>query len=233
MRSWYPETPHSWEILSPHGRRAYTEPAYRNASSRQEMDNTLEDIPFDDLCARAVGEDREAEAHLFERLRVRFLQVAKRRVREEDREDVVQEGLRIAHSKYRQRTVPDGFLPWSFAILRNVVGNYYKRRSGQPAHVPFEEATGARAPEPPPDLADLDRALRHLARSHPRCGAIFRGILESLDEGGGAREVSGRVLQRAQREEPNLTPDAFYVRLHRCRERLRALLEENPPGGSR
>jgi DNA-directed RNA polymerase specialized sigma24 family protein len=195
---------------------------------------------LDQLSARACAGDTGAEAALFADLRVRFLTIAKHRVREDSLEDVVHDALRIVHEKYRGRTGDRGILIWSLTVLRNVIGNWYqakaranRRQADLDLHLlPAPEATvspeaifvegeaGAREM-----AARLEEAIAALARRHPRCGAIFQHILDSLARGGGPREISQRALARMQEDEPSITPGSFYTALHRCRSRLRQLLD--------
>ena len=76
-------------------------------------------LSIDKLGTLAGEGDERAEAALFENLRVRFLQVAKPRVREDDLEDVIQDALQIVHGKYRDRPAGRAILVWSLAVLRN------------------------------------------------------------------------------------------------------------------
>ncbi len=183
-----------------------------------------------------------AESALFENLRARLLRIAKQRVREDDAPDVVQDALRIVLQKYRARGDRPGILPWSLTVLRHVIGNHYQKVGHRKEwisveHVPseflarsaeFAAHTADPGSDPlPGSLVDrLATAIQDLARSHPRCGAIFRAILASLDEGGSPREISARALQEIQREYADLTRPLFYVALHRCRASLRQILTE-------
>ena len=92
------------------------------------IDSAPPDSSLDGLCAAALARDARAEAALFATLRERFLAVAKRRVREDDLEDLVQDALRIVHQKHGQRQPGPGILVWSLAVLRNVIGNYYQAK---------------------------------------------------------------------------------------------------------
>jgi RNA polymerase sigma factor (sigma-70 family) len=196
---------------------------------------------LDLLCGRTLAGDGAAEERLYEHLRVSFLRVAQRRVRSEDLEDVVQEALRVVHGKLRSRPRPDGVLPWSMAILRNVVGSHYRRRARQARGI---EVPSAWDPAPAPDEARerteemdrLSRALEILSRSHPRCGVLYLEVLRSLGEAGDAGEGgSTAAMDRLLREFPGMTRGAFYVTLHRCRARLRKIvevLEQGAEGGA-
>jgi len=195
---------------------------------------------LDLLSARACAGDAGAEAALFADLRVRFLTIAKRRVREDSLEDVVHDALRIVHEKYRGRTGERGMLIWSLTVLRNVIGNWYQSKarairrrvdvelhllpdpqSGSSPEAAFLEGEAAAGET----AVRLEEGISALARKHPRCGTIFRHILGSLARGGGPREISQRALARMREDEPDITPGGFYTALHRCRSRLRQELE--------
>ena len=201
---------------------------------------------LDALALRAGDGDAAAESALFRDLRVRFLSIAKRRVHEDSLEDVVQDALRVVHEKYRMRESGAGMLIWSLAVLRNVIGNWYQakeRRGRRRAEVDLQLVPAPPSSSPEAALLDgpggagelgvrLEAAIAELAGRHPRCAAIFHHILESLALGGGPREISGRALERMREEEPDLSRGGFYTALHRCRARLRALLDatEEDPG---
>jgi hypothetical protein len=188
------------------------------------------DASLDGLARKARAGDAAAAELLFAGLRVRLRDVAKRRVQEDGLEDVIQDTLKIVHQKYRTSSSDAGILIWSFVVLRNVIGNYYQnKRRRQGRETPLEDLprppAGARLEEES-DLGErLTEALATLARQAPRCGLIFRRILESWERGGGPREVSQRALATVQREEPAMTRGSFYTALHRCRARLRVLLD--------
>jgi RNA polymerase sigma factor (sigma-70 family) len=186
---------------------------------------------LDLLCSRALSGDGEAEARLYENLRVSLLRVAQRRVRSDDVEDVLQEALRVIHLKLRARPHPNGVLPWSMAVLRNIVGSYYRERSRRDRRVdvaaegcvtPAPDETMERAEE----MDRLSRALDLLSRSNPRCGAVYLEILRSLDQAGGAPGGSTGTMDLLLRRFPGMTHGNFYVTLHRCRARLRKIVEE-------
>lgn len=191
---------------------------------------------LDALCDRAVAGDERAQTELFTTLRVRFLQVAKRRVHGDHLEDVVQDALKIILDKYHARTGDTGILVWSFTVLRNVIGNHYqarKRDVARTTHVEDWQSFGPAAvivdPTRDRESAEftgrLEDAVAALARKSPRCGKLFANLMESFRHGGGQREVSQRALEMAQHEDPGLSRNTFYVALHRCRAQLRALLD--------
>ncbi len=187
---------------------------------------------LDTLCARAQAGDGRAEADLFSALRVRFLQLAKRRVRTDHIEDVVQDALKIVCDRYRERKQGVGILVWSLTVLRNVIGNYYQGRETERRHMDFvaEYPRTAASDEDPLQTALtadsirlLQAAIRELAERFPRCGRIFHHLLAGLAGGGASQEVSTGTLAAMQKENPGLTRGGFYTALHRCRAHLRAI----------
>ncbi len=201
------------------------------------------DLSLDTVATLAVSGDQAAEETLFEMLRVRFLAVVKHRVRADDQEDVVQEAMRVVHSRLSGRAQQRQTLAWGFAVLRNVVGNYYQRQRVLNRGEVFDDRLhggicGAAGPDEEGNYGvthelfmtetsrQVKEAIKILSQRTPRCGIIFQRILESLDLGGGPQEVSGRALAKLQIEIPDISRSALYVALHRCRERLRVVLDE-------
>jgi DNA-directed RNA polymerase specialized sigma24 family protein len=201
------------------------------------------DLSLDEVCARSLAGDDSAESLLFHSLRVRFTAIAKRRVQQDHIEDIVQDALQTVLRKYRERSRSDGILVWSLTVLRNVIGNYYqarKRESERLVQVQDWQRLASSAPsgtstsqlETDQFVWQLEQAIAALAQRYPRCGKIFTGLLSSLEEGGGPREISQRALDKVCREQPDLTPNNFYVTLHRCRAHLRLILAEQEEGYS-
>jgi RNA polymerase sigma factor (sigma-70 family) len=189
------------------------------------------------IAQAALSGDEAAESRLFQALRVRFIQIAKRRVRDDHVEDVVHDTLNIVLTKYRDREGDSGILVWSLTVLRNVIGNYYqarKRTDDRQQYVEDWQTLDAASEISDPtivmeaeELADrLNDAVARLARKSMRCGRIFAGLSASLQTGGGQREISSRALALVQKDFPEMTRNTFYVALHRCRAQLRLLLDK-------
>lgn len=201
------------------------------------MADLPDEISLEALRQRSLAGETSAESALFDELRVRFLTIAKKRVQPDHAEDIVHEALRVVLAKYRGLGPDRCLLVWSLTVLRNVIGNHYQARRRETAQtVQVEDwrtvPAAALVADPTDELgaaesaARLERALAELARTSPRCGTIFACLLESLERGGAPREVSQRALAAVQRLLPDLTRNTFYVALHRCRARLRSLLDE-------
>lgn len=196
---------------------------------------SLDASSLDALCTRAQAGDGRAEGDLFSSLRVRFLQLAKRRVQTDHIEDVVQDALKIVCDRYGERKQGVGILAWSLTVLRNVIGNYYQSRQTERRHMDFvDEYPHQAASRDDPlatTLADesgnlIREAIGELAERFPRCGRIFANLLANLEQGGSPQEVSTRTLNAMQGEIPDLTRGGFYTALHRCRGHLRAIWDQ-------
>jgi len=199
------------------------------------------DISLDEVCAKSLAGDDSAEALLFTSLRVRFTAIAKRRVHQDHIEDIVQDALQTVLRKYKERAQTDGILVWSLTVLRNVIGNYYQARKRETERMVQVEDWQRVATSTTTEVISsqleteqlawqLEKAIASLATKYPRCGKIFTGLLASLERGGSSREISQRALDFVCREHPDLTPNNFYVTLHRCRAHLRLVLAEQEEG---
>lgn len=169
---------------------------------------------------------REGDRWLAE-LRARFVAIARRRVPPEAVEDVVQDTLRIVVEKgWSGPGAPDiagrPALAWCMQALRNVIGNHYQRarvraaRAADPVRLEAV-ADGGRGPLEALAARDAERVVREalaaLARADGPCGRWLSALAEDRAPGELAREAG-------------IEEGAFYRRLWRCREKLRAALAE-------
>ena len=196
---------------------------------------------LDELSAAAIAGDEKAGAVLFEKLRVRFLAIAKRRVREDDVEDLVQDALRIVIQKQGDRNRFPGVLVWSLTILRNVIGNYYqaKRREGERMLFTGEIASYAgpageeRGRAFIETVEQIAHAISLVGKNDNRCVRLLRAVLAAVaGENGGGAPTGSELTENARRLFPDLSRNAFYVALHRCRARLRAAIAGAGGAGS-
>ncbi|NUM68648.1 hypothetical protein HUU39_25825 [candidate division KSB1 bacterium] len=197
---------------------------------------------FGALTQKALAGDRPAENLLLAKLGERLLPIAKQKIRaycansaerEKDAQDLVQETLiTIRQKEFKQegQQVRD-MLAWACGILGNErggkIGNYIKKKISHPPAVPIrgaeEVAAGESAaphshwPAEPNVFADLvvtvidlKRALVQLGK---KCRRYFRAILEAFLE----RSAYGMAAE---------IDNMSYVEIHRCRERLKAILRK-------
>jgi RNA polymerase sigma factor (sigma-70 family) len=155
-------------------------------------------------------------------LRTRMVELARRRVQPDDVEDVVQTAMRVVIEKGLQRTEREveGLPPiaWCLQVLRNTIGNHYKRQRTQKkwvdsaveadrVSIPIEAMSSAEK------LETIEGALAKMMQEDPQCGSYLQRTLD----GSSAREIAA---------EDGLDADAFYKRLYRCRRKLREWLRE-------
>ncbi len=163
----------------------------------------------------------------FRLLRNQLVEVARRRVPEEDVEDVVQDALRVIHERGdslpTERQV-DGRPPvaWCFQVLRFTISNLYRRqrtrRSSLDPRVDPDTVsavtpagTALESLESEEALELIEAALDQLASDDVQCGRYLDRLLDGI----APRELA----KREGLDEPIL-----YRRVYRCRQKLRALL---------
>jgi DNA-directed RNA polymerase specialized sigma24 family protein len=160
-----------------------------------------------------------------ESVRRQFVRIASRRVDADDVEDVVQEALGIIAEKGIHGgidLVDDGPpLASCFQVLRNVIGNHYQRSRTRSRWTTTDADAVDRAPggdflesmSSQETLAVVEATLEEMARSDAACA----GYLSRMADGARARKIA---------EEARIEVTAFYRRLYRCRQKLRALLRD-------
>ena len=148
-------------------------------------------------------------------LRLRFAEIAARRVDSAAVEDLVQDALRVILEKGDAQPRLD----WCFQVLRNVIGNYYSREKTQRRFVVSDpEGTADTAHDERSALEALEgKELTSLLRSGvDALGQPCAGYLGQLMDGASPAKVS---------DAEGLEAAAFYRRLYRCRQKLREWLK--------
>ena len=154
----------------------------------------------------------------FRELRATFLDVARRRVPEGEVEDLVQEALAVVHERRGGERPPAA---WCLQVLRNKIGNWYKRRrvrrgviaEGEESEGTVIEGTPLEALESRERRALVGEALAELTRDDGQCARFFDRLLEGS---------SPRELARSE----GLEESVLYRRVYRCRQKLKAILRE-------
>jgi RNA polymerase sigma factor (sigma-70 family) len=169
------------------------------------------------------ADGRETEAAWLEKLRKRFVEVATRRVGESDVEDVVQDAMRVVAEKgLGPGAEPiEGRPPvaWCFQVLRNAVGNHYRREETRQRRLVSSPTAGDAEPsqrlveelESVETLRLIEDALDEMRRGDPKCGRYLALLVD------GARPQDVAV-------DEGIEAPVFYRRLYRCRRKLRELL---------
>lgn len=161
-----------------------------------------------------------------EALRARLQGIARRRVTPDAVDDLVQEALRIVVERRlldrdAGHTEGEMRLAACFQVLRNVIGNHYQRERVRRRRLTGEDAAYSVAADGPTPIEALEsaqavglveRAIARMAATDAACARYLRTL---------ANGVAPRDAARAE----SLEETAFYRRVYRCRQKLRALLE--------
>ena len=101
-----------------------------------------------ELINSALSGDKLAENKLFTNLHARFLSVAQHRIWNPQKdsseinrnaEDIVQETLEVIFKNYKQVKFSAGFLQYAFGVLRNKIGDYFrKQRKEDTVKIPLD-----------------------------------------------------------------------------------------------
>ncbi|MBU1319384.1 MAG: RNA polymerase sigma factor [candidate division Zixibacteria bacterium] len=173
---------------------------------------------MDNRLVKALDGDEGAERELFQYLSVRFRTFAKRRVREDDAEDVAQQACLAVLRKYKTEKFTTGFEAWAYGVLKMEIRSHIRTRSDRAKRlVPITETDQipeTSFPEPDSDLKmrliDCLRSIRKHSRSYARA-------LNLINQGYKREEICMRL---------RTNPGNFYVILSRGRRLLRVCLEK-------
>ncbi len=165
----------------------------------------------------------ELSEDLFLKLRARLLKLAELKInRREDAEDVVQEVMSVVVERYSSMQFEKGYVYWAFAILRNKILRYYRDKmyAGKLAetvrNAPVEQDSAEN-----PEANYIDKELElHLSESLRQIDGNCRKVLLSLLDGRSREEIA---------KQHNLSLDALYSRVSRCKKRLMEILHKRYP----
>jgi RNA polymerase sigma factor (sigma-70 family) len=172
-------------------------------------------LPYEKSCSESEHEWSEDE---IKTIRLAFQKLASLRIMNaNDAEDIVQESLLTMILKRPQISLTKGPLIWGMGILRNKVGNYYRKNQRYLCLEMSESATQQRREEDAlaasPEGAMLHAELRKIVnRSLDQLPGAQRQVMELLLAGLDPREIVHK-----------LSPERYQTiinRLHRGRKKL-------------
>lgn len=136
------------------------------------------------LLESALSGATDAREELCRALQTRLLEVARRRLRGEDAQDVVQESMLIIVDRMDQRETPASLLGFAYGVLRNKIGNFYRKRNRH-------ENVVMTMRRPPEDFCTIDadlvgaelwrivsEAIHELGKRSPLCREVLLGLAE-------------------------------------------------------
>jgi RNA polymerase sigma factor (sigma-70 family) len=178
-----------------------------------------------ELLNRALTGDKTAENKLFSSLSARFLLIAQHRIgnpqKDSDEitrnaEDIVQETLEILFRDYKQVEFSAGFLQYAFGILRNKIGDYFRKKEREEVmNIPLEAGRFVNS-EQLENVIDANELREFIIKSLVKLNFESQRIIYALMEGysaGGMIGILGKI--------PRGTLDN---KIYRVRKELKKLL---------
>ena len=166
------------------------------------------------LLEKAKSGDKNAEKEIFSHLFVRFKYLAKRRIGEENCEDLAQEACMTIAEKYKTEEYTVGFAAWAYGVLKMKIGNFLqakKRLSGKQKSFDNGYVLN-RASDPDPDLKRaLIKCIKKVAREYRRYARALNLTFLGYD--------TEDICRRLQ-----IKPGHYYVVLNRGRAMLKECL---------
>lgn len=149
-------------------------------------------------------------------LRKRLTYVARKRVPDEAVSDIVQETLAILFQKLPRLRPGVEVLPYTFLILRKVIGNYYQRqKTMKKVHFDTErEASHNPVPEMEGQIY-LTEVMEKCAKVNGEFAVIVKMVLDGYSLREIAREVGAPTIH------------ALYCKLYRGRRQLKEILDRS------
>jgi RNA polymerase sigma factor (sigma-70 family) len=206
---------------------------------------------IEQLAAAALSGIAGAEEKLFSALHERFCLIAQHRIWRpgkdpaeigQDAEDISIEAIVTVILKYKKAEFPKGFVPWAYEILRNKIGGHYRRQETGDLFERPDRSDDDRFRKDTPSLGrdnedgiDIEELIRKakalLAVSGPQpAGMAYTSEEEILNA---FRRLTPACLKimilliqgYKNSEVRDITGyRSIDVRIHRCRERMKALL---------
>jgi len=165
-----------------------------------------------ELYKRARRGDTQAEKLLFDRLRVSFLIIAKRKIGEAEAEDLAQDACVTIFEKYRELPESFHFGPWAYTVLKNKIGNYLQRIATRKKAESQGLVTDLKQAHPPGDsYSDVRQSVRQcmvrLVKAFPR----YARIINLHHQGYTSQEICLKM---------GISRNHLHVMLHRGRKLL-------------
>jgi RNA polymerase sigma factor (sigma-70 family) len=169
--------------------------------------------------------DLESFGEVISPIRGRIVRLAQQRIQRDEVEDVVQQTLSTLWEKRSSVRDPDQLMPFLFQILRNKMGDSYRRKqSRQKIHVSKPEpldtlkSSDMTNPELLLEEKELENVLREAIDLCAAENRLWGKILRLLREGKSREEI---------REELGDIPMAtVYTRVYRARQTLIKILKD-------
>ncbi|UCE41848.1 MAG: RNA polymerase sigma factor [Candidatus Aminicenantes bacterium] len=170
-------------------------------------------------------DDLDSFDDAFGPIRKKIVQLAKKRLHREEVEDVVQQTLSTLWEKRTSVRAPDHLMPFIFQILRNKLGDTYRRKKlRKEIHVSGPKVLNS-LKNPTADIPELlleEKELGRILRDAIDICAAENGtwgkVLKLLQQGLSREEI--------QRELGDIPMTTVYTRIYRARQSLMKILRD-------
>ena len=158
-------------------------------------------------------------------IRGRIVRLAQQRLQRDEVEDVVQQTLSTLWEKRSSVRDPDHLMPYLFQILRNKMGDSYRRKQYQQeirvsktAPMDSLKNPGSADPELLLEEKELEKVLREAIDICAAENRLWGKILQLLKEGKSREEI--------RKELGDIPMATVYTRIYRARQRLLTILKD-------
>lgn len=158
-------------------------------------------------------------------IRGRIVRLAQQRLQRDEVEDVVQQALSTLWEKRSSVKDPDQLMPFLFQILRNKMGDSYRRKRYQQQmratkNGPMELLKDSESTNPETLLEEkeLENVLREAIDICAAENRLWGKILQLLREGKSREEI--------RKELGDIPMATVYTRIHRARQTLMKILKD-------
>jgi len=170
-------------------------------------------------------EDLDSFNEVFLPIRGRIIRLAQQRLQREEVEDVVQQTLSTFWEKRQSVCSPEHLLPFLFQILRNKLGDAYRRKKRQKKarFAMFERLDSLQTQIPPNpekllEEKELEKIIKEAIEFCAAENMLWGRIIQLLQE--------GRSREEIRKELGDIPMATVYTRIHRARQHLIKILKE-------
>jgi len=169
---------------------------------------------MDELVEKAKAGDESAEKEIFDYLFVRFKYLAKRRIGNEDYEDLAQEACVTVLEKYKTEEFTVNFTAWAYGVLKMKIGNWLQAKQRMSGKITSYDEAYAIA-DNSEISADLRRYLIKCIKKIAGLFSRYARVMVLSYQGYNTDEICERV---------KISPNNYYVTLNRGRSLLKDCL---------
>jgi RNA polymerase sigma factor (sigma-70 family) len=170
-------------------------------------------------------DDLDSFGEAFSSIRQKIIKLAQKRLQRDEVEDVVQQTLSTLWEKRTSVRDPDHLMPFIFQILRNKLGDNYRRKKlrkgihvSEPKVLNSLKNPTADTPELLLEEKELGKILRDAIEVCAAENGTWGKVLKLLQEGLSREEI--------QKELGDIPMTTVYTRIFRARQSLMKILKE-------